>query len=181
MVIESSITFRFPLAIGLLGNLSTCTSTKQLNSLGFISFHLYTKSNPSTCLLPRSFSPSTGALRLTQPSELDLQLPQTSAHSPSHRRVWVATQNMPQTRRISSTYRATAAQNHRSKSTSRSSASPKSMPDHRSRNSAKANNDGGSATSEADSNNATAKAKKDHPEAPDVVIGMQDERGGKGH
>lgn len=41
--------------------------------------------------------------------------------------------------------------------------------------------EGGHATTEADERNSTAKAKKDHPEAPDVVIGMQDERGGKGH
>ncbi|TKA60538.1 hypothetical protein B0A49_09969 [Cryomyces minteri] len=40
---------------------------------------------------------------------------------------------------------------------------------------------GGSATSQADERNSTERAKKDHPEAPDVVIGMQDERGGKGH
>jgi len=33
---------------------------------------------------------------------------------------------------------------------------------------------------EKDERNATAKAKKEFPEAPDVVIGMQDERGGKG-
>ncbi|KAK4993451.1 hypothetical protein LTR50_000381 [Elasticomyces elasticus] len=45
---------------------------------------------------------------------------------------------------------------------------------------AKSNQTGGSATSESDSQNSTAKAKKEHPEAPDVVIGMQDERGGKG-
>jgi len=36
-------------------------------------------------------------------------------------------------------------------------------------------------TAQSDTTNSTAKAKKDHPEAPDVVIGMQDERGGKGH
>lgn len=46
--------------------------------------------------------------------------------------------------------------------------------------SAKANDEGGSATQGKDTQNSTAKAKKDHPEAPDVVIGMQDERGGKG-
>jgi hypothetical protein len=44
----------------------------------------------------------------------------------------------------------------------------------------KSRDEGGAATQEKDTNNATAKAKKDHPEAPDVVIGMQDERGGKG-
>jgi hypothetical protein len=33
---------------------------------------------------------------------------------------------------------------------------------------------------EKDQTNSTQKAKKDHPEAPDVVIGMQDERGGRG-
>ncbi|KAF2102559.1 hypothetical protein NA57DRAFT_71548 [Rhizodiscina lignyota] len=41
--------------------------------------------------------------------------------------------------------------------------------------------EGGSATTQSDERNSTAKAKKDHPEAPDVVIGMQDERGRKGH
>ncbi|KAK3063599.1 hypothetical protein LTS18_014257 [Coniosporium uncinatum] len=46
---------------------------------------------------------------------------------------------------------------------------------------AKANNEGGSATSQSDARSSTERAKKDHPEAPDVVIGMQDERGGKGH
>jgi len=40
---------------------------------------------------------------------------------------------------------------------------------------------GGSTTREKDERNSTERAKKDHPEAPDVVIGMQDERGGKGH
>lgn len=47
-------------------------------------------------------------------------------------------------------------------------------------NSAKSSGTGGTATEQSDTQNATAKAKKDHPEAPDVVIGMQDERGGKG-
>jgi len=37
------------------------------------------------------------------------------------------------------------------------------------------------ATSQSDTRGATAKAKKDHPEAPDVIIGMQDERGQRGH
>ncbi|KAK5739529.1 hypothetical protein LTR17_005218 [Elasticomyces elasticus] len=46
--------------------------------------------------------------------------------------------------------------------------------------SAKAQDTGGQATRQKDERNSTAKAKKDHPEAPDVVIGMQDERGGKG-
>ena len=46
--------------------------------------------------------------------------------------------------------------------------------------SAKASGSGGAATSQSDSQNSTAKAKKDHPEAPDTVIGMQDERGAKG-
>ncbi|KAF2758367.1 hypothetical protein EJ05DRAFT_510303 [Pseudovirgaria hyperparasitica] len=45
----------------------------------------------------------------------------------------------------------------------------------------KQNGTGGSATTGADQRNSTAKAKKDHPEAPDVIIGMQDERGAKGH
>jgi len=45
---------------------------------------------------------------------------------------------------------------------------------------AKANDQGGTATQRRDSNNSTAQAKKEHPEAPDTVIGMQDERGGKG-
>ncbi|OCL11313.1 hypothetical protein AOQ84DRAFT_287503 [Glonium stellatum] len=39
---------------------------------------------------------------------------------------------------------------------------------------------GGNATEEKDSAGSTQKAKQEHPEAPDVVIGMQDERGGKG-
>ncbi|KAK0833553.1 hypothetical protein LTR87_009212 [Friedmanniomyces endolithicus] len=45
--------------------------------------------------------------------------------------------------------------------------------------SAKAQDTGGQAVREKDERNATAKAKKEFPEAPDVVIGMQDERGGK--
>ncbi|KAL9091650.1 MAG: hypothetical protein Q9165_004726 [Trypethelium subeluteriae] len=40
---------------------------------------------------------------------------------------------------------------------------------------------GGQATQERDTTKSTQQAKKEHPEAPDVVIGMQDERGGKGH
>lgn len=39
---------------------------------------------------------------------------------------------------------------------------------------------GGHATEQRDSRNSTQKAKQEHPEAPGVVIGMQDERGGKG-
>ncbi|OJD34244.1 uncharacterized protein BKCO1_240006 [Diplodia corticola] len=39
---------------------------------------------------------------------------------------------------------------------------------------------GGTASSRRDERSSTARAKKEHPEAPDVVIGMQDERGGKG-
>lgn len=39
---------------------------------------------------------------------------------------------------------------------------------------------GGTATSRSDARNSTQQAKKENPEAPDVVIGMQDERGGKG-
>ncbi|KAL1303928.1 hypothetical protein AAFC00_000381 [Neodothiora populina] len=46
---------------------------------------------------------------------------------------------------------------------------------------AKAQGVGGSATSESDTAGGAAKAKKEFPEAPDTVIGMQDERGGKGH
>jgi hypothetical protein len=34
------------------------------------------------------------------------------------------------------------------------------------------------ATSEEDKDNKNDRAKKEHPEAPDVVIGMNDERGG---
>ncbi|KAK5140124.1 hypothetical protein LTR32_006988 [Rachicladosporium monterosium] len=45
--------------------------------------------------------------------------------------------------------------------------------------SAKAQDTGGQAVREKDERNATAKAKEEFPEAPDVVIGMQDERGGK--
>jgi len=36
------------------------------------------------------------------------------------------------------------------------------------------------ATSEEDKHNENEKAKKDHPEAPGPVMGMNDERGGKG-
>lgn len=46
---------------------------------------------------------------------------------------------------------------------------------------AKSKGDGGNATEQRDSRDNTQRAKKDHPEAPDVVIGMQDERGKKGH
>ncbi|KAG9535292.1 hypothetical protein KCU77_g23655, partial [Aureobasidium melanogenum] len=44
----------------------------------------------------------------------------------------------------------------------------------------KSRDEGGTATQRRDSNNSTSKAKKENPESPDVVIGMQDERGGKG-
>ncbi|KAG9515074.1 hypothetical protein KCU71_g10899, partial [Aureobasidium melanogenum] len=44
----------------------------------------------------------------------------------------------------------------------------------------KSRDEGGTATQRRDANNSTSKAKKENPEAPDVVIGMQDERGGKG-
>ncbi|KAK7509711.1 uncharacterized protein IWZ02DRAFT_493238 [Phyllosticta citriasiana] len=40
---------------------------------------------------------------------------------------------------------------------------------------------GGNATARRDELRSTERAKKEHPEAPDVVIGMQDERGQKGH
>ncbi|KAI9714354.1 MAG: hypothetical protein M1820_000315 [Bogoriella megaspora] len=46
---------------------------------------------------------------------------------------------------------------------------------------AKARDEGGQATQQKDTTKSTERAKKEHPEAPDVVIGMQDERGGKGH
>jgi len=39
---------------------------------------------------------------------------------------------------------------------------------------------GGNATSRKDTTSAKAQAKNEHPEAP-VVIGMEDERGSKGH
>ncbi|KAK8154576.1 hypothetical protein IWX90DRAFT_58506 [Phyllosticta citrichinensis] len=39
---------------------------------------------------------------------------------------------------------------------------------------------GGNATARRDELRSTERAKKEHPEAPDVVIGMQDERGQKG-
>lgn len=42
----------------------------------------------------------------------------------------------------------------------------------------RASGDGSAATSERDDTNQNAKAKKDHPEAPGPVIGMNDERGG---
>ncbi|KAL8769638.1 MAG: hypothetical protein Q9209_004435 [Squamulea sp. 1 TL-2023] len=41
--------------------------------------------------------------------------------------------------------------------------------------------EGSSAASQKDPGNQNEKAKKDHPEAPGPVIGMNDERGGKGH
>jgi hypothetical protein len=47
-------------------------------------------------------------------------------------------------------------------------------------NSSAKNDRGGSATEGKDSAGGVAKAKKDHPEAPDPAIGMQDERGGRG-
>ncbi|KAI9882140.1 MAG: hypothetical protein M1823_006117 [Watsoniomyces obsoletus] len=34
---------------------------------------------------------------------------------------------------------------------------------------------------ESEARNSNERAKKDHPEAPGPVIGMNDERGGKGH
>lgn len=37
-----------------------------------------------------------------------------------------------------------------------------------------------SATSRKDQSNSNQRAKEDHPEAPGPVIGMNDERGGKG-
>ncbi len=42
----------------------------------------------------------------------------------------------------------------------------------------RASGGGSAATSEKDKNNQNKKAKEDHPEAPGVVIGMNDERGG---
>lgn len=44
----------------------------------------------------------------------------------------------------------------------------------------KSQGSGGSATSRKDERNSTQKAKEEFPEAP-TVIGMQDERGGKGN
>ncbi|KAL9047727.1 MAG: hypothetical protein Q9206_006514, partial [Seirophora lacunosa] len=41
--------------------------------------------------------------------------------------------------------------------------------------------EGSSATSQKDPGNQNEKAQRDHPEAPGPVIGMNDERGGKGH
>jgi hypothetical protein len=49
------------------------------------------------------------------------------------------------------------------------------------RDRAKANGGEDHATAQRDFTGSTAKAKKDHPESPDVVIGMQDERGARGH
>jgi hypothetical protein len=46
--------------------------------------------------------------------------------------------------------------------------------------SAKKSGTGGHATEGKDSAGGKAKAKKEFPEAPDVAIGMQDERGGRG-
>lgn len=37
------------------------------------------------------------------------------------------------------------------------------------------------ATSQRDVGNNNERAKKDNPEAPEPVIGMNDEKGGKGH
>lgn len=39
---------------------------------------------------------------------------------------------------------------------------------------------GGHATERRDSAGGKAQAKREHPEAPDPAIGMQDERGGRG-
>lgn len=46
---------------------------------------------------------------------------------------------------------------------------------------AKGAQSGSGAVSGRDEKNMNEKAKKDHPEAPGPVIGMNDERGGKGH
>ncbi|KAF2014932.1 hypothetical protein BU24DRAFT_423849 [Aaosphaeria arxii CBS 175.79] len=46
--------------------------------------------------------------------------------------------------------------------------------------SAKKSGTGGHATEQRDSAGGKAKAKREHPEAPDPAIGMQDERGGRG-
>lgn len=46
---------------------------------------------------------------------------------------------------------------------------------------AKTKGEGGQAMEQRDATKSTERAKKEHPEAPDTVIGMQDERGGKGH
>lgn len=46
--------------------------------------------------------------------------------------------------------------------------------------SAHKNGTGGNATERQDSAGGKDKAKKEFPEAPDVAIGMQDERGGRG-
>jgi hypothetical protein len=46
--------------------------------------------------------------------------------------------------------------------------------------SAKGKGSGGHATEQRDSAGGKKKAKKEYPEAPDVAIGMQDERGGRG-
>ena len=45
---------------------------------------------------------------------------------------------------------------------------------------AKKKGEGGHATEERDSAGGVAKAKEEHPAAPDPAIGMQDERGGRG-
>lgn len=42
------------------------------------------------------------------------------------------------------------------------------------------NKSGGHATEEKDSAGGKQRAKREHPEAPDPAIGMQDERGGRG-
>jgi hypothetical protein len=48
------------------------------------------------------------------------------------------------------------------------------------RSSANKSGSGGHATEERDSAGGVEKAKREHPEAPDPAIGMQDERGGRG-
>ena len=45
------------------------------------------------------------------------------------------------------------------------------------RDSAKTSGGEDNTTAQRDTTKSTEKAKRDHPEAPDVVIGMQDERG----
>jgi hypothetical protein len=54
------------------------------------------------------------------------------------------------------------------------------VANHHDLSSAKKNHEGGHATEGRDSAGGVAKAKREHPEAPDPAIGMQDERGGRG-
>ncbi|KAF2729365.1 hypothetical protein EJ04DRAFT_414288, partial [Polyplosphaeria fusca] len=57
---------------------------------------------------------------------------------------------------------------------------PQSKAAKEAQHSAKEKGTGGNATEQKDSVGGVKKAKKEFPEAPDPVVGMQDERGGRG-